>query len=344
MSRSPAYVALLVLSAMVLSCASPMAAIDRTMSERIFWPGGKERPRIKYLWSLQRVLGAQGGKVSRAVFGDPVHGGRDADSELLVKPHGVHLDAAGRLLITDPGAGRISVVNLPDMRSFSIKETGDVSVFIPIAVASGPDGRIYMSDSALGRVGIFDTKGKFIRFIEGDFRRPTGLVIDRGRGVIYVCDTWSHIIYMYDLEGRKLGSIGKRGQENGEFYYPTHLAVGKDGTLYVSDTMNFRVQFFSPDGEFLGSFGIPGETYNAFDKIKGIAVDSEGHIYVTDSVQDMVKIFDREGRLLLFFGQKGSFYGDFAHPAGIYIDGQDRIFVADTLNRRVQAFQFLGGG
>ena len=119
---------------------------------------------------------------------------------------------------------------------------------------------------------------------------------------------------------------------------------GPNGELYVSDTLNFRVQYFSADGDYLGSFGLPGETYGLFDKIKGIAVDSEGNIYVTDSRQDMVKIFDRDGRMLLFFGQKGQFYGDFEHPAGIFIDSQDRIYVADSLNRRVQAFQFLGGG
>jgi sugar lactone lactonase YvrE len=321
-----------------------MAAIDMNMSERIFWPGGKEKPRIKYLWAIQRVRGAEGGTLGRAVFGEPARGDGTKDTDFLVKPHGVHLDAIGRLMITDSGTGAVNVIDLSDMKSFSITETEDVRVFSPIAVASAADGRIYVSDSALGRVGMFRADGDFTRFIDGIFKRPTGLAVDRARGILYVADTWDHIIYMYDLEGRKLGSMGGRGKNEGEFNYPTHLAVGGDGTLYVSDTLNFRVQMFSPGAEFLGAFGIPGESYDAFDKIKGIAVDSHGHIYVTDSVQDMVKIFDREGRLLLFFGKKGRFYGDFAHPAGIYIDGRDRIFVADSLNRRVQVFQFLGEG
>lgn len=343
MNRGVSYVVIFLMAALALSCSLSVAGLDRSMSERIFWPGGQETPRIKYLWSLTQVRGGRSGPVSRVIFGDPVHGGNPGDGDSLVNPHGVYFDARSRLLITDPGAGRVNVVNMPDMRTFSITETGDVSVFSPISVVSGPDGRIYVSDSGLGRVGMFEPEGDFIRFIDGAFRRPTGLAVDKGSGVLYVADTWEHIIYRYDLDGHKLGSMGRRGQEDGEFNYPTHLAVGGDGMLYVSDTLNFRVQYFSRDGEFVGGFGLPGDSYGAFDKIKGIAVDSEGNIYVTDSVQDMVKIFDREGRLLLFFGKRGSYYGDFAHPAGIYIDEEDRIYVVDSLNRRVQSFQFLGG-
>jgi DNA-binding beta-propeller fold protein YncE len=343
MNRRKAYLAVFVLTSMALSCAPSMATLDRTMSGRIHWPGGKEKPRISYLWSLQRVHGAEGGAgaVSRAVFGGPVHSQGAMDPDFLSKPHGVYVDVAGRLLIADSVAGRISVVDLSDMKSFQITGAGYVDFLTPIAVVAGQDGGIYISDAGLGKVGMYGRDGKFTRFMDGAFRRPTGLALDRTRGALYVADTWDHVIYIYDLDGRRLGSIGKHGEGEGEFNYPTHLAVGNDGTLYVSDTLNFRVQFFSPQGEFLGKFGIPGETYNAFDKIKGIAVDSQGHIYVTDSVHDMVKVFDPEGRLLLFFGTKGSFYGDFAHPAGIYIDDEDRIYVADSLNRRVQAFQFL---
>lgn len=342
-SRFSAYLFVIILSSMALSCSQSMAALDLSMSDRIFWPGGNEKPRIKYLWSLSRVRGGQEGKLARAVFGDPVHDLAPDDPDFLVKPHGVHVDVSGRLLITDSGAGRVSVVDLRDMSSFSISQTGDIHVLIPIAVVTGADGRIYVSDAALGRVGMFSTEGDFIRFIDGEFRRPTGLAVDRKRGLLYVADTWDHIVYRYDLDGRRLGTLGRLGEGDEEFNYPTHLAVGGDGTLYVSDTLNFRVKFFTPEGDFKGSFGLPGESYNAFDKIKGIAVDSQGHIYVTDSVQDMVKIFDKDGRLLLYFGRKGQFYGDFAHPAGIFIDDEDRIFVADSLNRRVQAFQFLGG-
>lgn len=338
-----ASMALCFMAVALMSCSTPKAALDLNMSGRIHWPGGKEKPRIRYLWSLMRVAGGEGGTVSRVIFGDPMHGAGEVDSDILVHPHGVYFDSSDRLYIADMGAARVVVVDMNTMESFFISETGDVRLYSPIGVVVGPDGRIYVSDTGLKRVGIYDRDGDFLHFIEGGFERPTGLALDSERGVLYVSDTWRHIIYKYSLDGELLGSFGGRGSGEGQFNYPTHLAVGPGGEIYVSDTLNFRIQTLSPEGEYIGEFGIPGDTYKAFDKIKGIAVDSMGHIYVTDSVQDMVKIYDRQGRLLLYFGQRGRFYGDFSHPAGIHIDADDNIYVVDSLNRRVQAFKFLGG-
>ena len=343
MSRVVAISMMCLLAAMAMSCAKPMAVLDMTVSEGIVWPGGEEKPRIKYLWSMYKVTGAERGAVSKLVFGEEPVSPDPRDSDYLVEPHGVFVDNKGRLYIADTVTRRVNIIDLKTMDSFELNKGGDVKMGFPVSVASGPDGTIYVSDADFQRVGIYSPDGKLKGFIEGELNRPTGLAVDAERGVLYVTDTWEHIIYKYNLEGQRLGAIGSRGTEAGQLNYPVHLAVGPDGTLYVADSMNFRVQMFSPDGEFVSEFGAVGSAYGEIDKIKGIAVDSEGHIYITDAMQDMVKIFDRTGRLLLFFGKRGSYYGDFAQPAGIYINDDNTIYVADALNRRVQAFQFLGG-
>ena len=56
-----------------------------------------------------------------------------------------------------------------------------------------------------------------------------------------------------------------------------------------------------------------------------------------------VQIFDNKGRFLLAFGNAGNEAGEFWLPAGLFI-AEDRIYVADSYNKRVQVFQFLGGG
>jgi|Deesub1362A_J573_1020465.scaffolds.fasta_scaffold00004_409 DNA-binding beta-propeller fold protein YncE len=329
----------------IASCVPSKARIDYTLSESIIWPGAPEKPRIKYLWSLRRVSGQESaGKFVRVLTGeDEFDVLVPQASNFLVSPHGVFVDDKEVLYITDPGASRVSVIDLKTMNSFNIESAGEVSLLSPIGVVAAPDGRIYVSDADLKKVAVFNKKGKFISFFEGQFNRPTGLAINPREGRIYVADTWAHLIYIYGLDGKRLDSIGGRGEEQGKLNYPTHLFVDKDGLLYVSDTLNFRVQIFTPTGKFLTAFGLIGDSYSTFDKIKGVAVDTEGHIYVVDAAQDMVKIYDRQGRLLLFFGRKGHFYGDFYLPAGIYIDTTDRIYVADSLNRRIQVFQFLGG-
>jgi DNA-binding beta-propeller fold protein YncE len=107
--------------------------------------------------------------------------------------------------------------------------------------------------------------------------------------------------------------------------------------------MNFRVQAFDLVGNHLATFGRHGDGSGDFAQPKGLAVDQEGHVYVADALFDRVQIFDSDGNYLLAFGGTGAKAGDFWLPAGLFIaDG--RIFVADSYNRRVQVFQFLGGG
>jgi DNA-binding beta-propeller fold protein YncE len=327
------------------ACAPSKGAIDYTMSEGIIYPGPPEKPRIKYLWSLRRVSGGAGpSKFMRLVAGDVDYDISDPqNSDVLVMPQSVFVDDREILYIADPGAGRVSVIDLKSMDSFNIKRAGGGSLVTPIGVVVSPDGRVYVSDADLARVAVFNEKGKFMKFFSGEFKRPTGLAINAAEKLIYVADTWEHMVYVYGFDGTRKGSIGQRGEGPGKLNYPTHISVDADGLIYVSDTLNFRVQMFSPSGKFLNEFGIVGDSYGTFDKIKGIAVDTEGHIYVADAAQDMVKIFDKQGRLLLFFGKKGHFYGNFYLPAGIFIDSKDRIYVADSLNMRLQVFQFLGG-
>lgn len=341
-------IGLLAVSALLLttlSCAKSKALIDFTMSERIIWPGPPEKPRIKYLWSLQRISGGEGpGKLLRIITGEPDFSGTDPKySDFIVRPQGLFVGQDDVLYIADTGASRITVIDLKDMSSFNIINAGIVPLASPIGVVADPEGTIYVSDAELKTVLVFNKKGKYISHFEGEFKRPTGIAINPSADTIYVADTWEHVVHVYGLDGIRRRTISKRGEDPGKLNYPTHVAVNRDGFLHVSDTLNFKVQIFTSTGEFMNAFGVIGDSYETFDKIKGISVDSEGHIYIADSAQDMIKIYDREGNLLLFFGRKGDQFGTFSLPTGIYVDSRDRIFVADSQNRRIQAFQFLGG-
>lgn len=336
---------MLLLAALAVACAPSKAAVDYSMSESIIWPGPPEKPRIKYLWSLQKITGGEGpSRFLKFVIGEIDYDISDPRfADILVSPHGVFVSDEEVLYIADSGARRVTVINLKNMDSFNILDAGSLPLLTPIGVVADSSGLIYVTDADLGKVAVFNGKGKFQRFLEGKFKRPTGIAINTSEGVLYVADTWGHVIYKYSLKGGRLGSVGLRGEGPGMLNYPTHIALDRDGNLYVSDTLNFKIQIFSPTGRFLRAFGLIGDTFDTFDKIKGISVDSEGNIYVVDSAQDMVKIFDSEGRLLLFFGEKGRSYGKFYLPSGIYLDRTDRIFVTDSLNNRLQVFQFLGG-
>ncbi len=318
-----------------------ISRIDTTASGGILWPGEPEKPRIRYLWSLQQVNYIEGKSIKDIILGyDNPYEPRE--SPILLRPQGVYVDQK-RYYIADPGAGRVTVIDRKNMKTFQIIYAGAEELQYPISVVSDKDGYIYISDPELRRVIKYRFDGNFIAYFKGEFLRPSGLAIDRLRDIIYVTDTLSHKIYIYNSSGERLGEIGRRGEGDGEFNYPGYLFVDRNGNLYVSDSLNFRIQIFGPDGKFIKKFGEPGDAYHTLEKPKGVAVDTEGHIYVVDAGKDMVKIFDRDGRLLLFFGEKGHEYGKFYLPAGIFIDIENIIYVADTINMRIQAFQFLGG-
>ena len=100
---------------------------------------------------------------------------------------------------------------------------------------------------------VFDTHGSFRRVIgglkggEGYFKRPTGIAVDSAAKRIYITDTLRDKIFVLDMEGSVLETIGKQGTGPGDLYFPTELHLTTSGLIAV-DAMNFRLQFFSRMG------------------------------------------------------------------------------------------------
>ncbi|MDA8084243.1 MAG: SMP-30/gluconolactonase/LRE family protein [Nitrospiraceae bacterium] len=341
MRRAAIFIVLSLLYTAGCAPAPLRAHIDMTASGGILWPGKPEKPRIKYLWSLQNVAAEEAAKESGSL--ELLFGSTDpSKARILLRPQGVYVDDR-RFYIADPGAGRVTVIDRKTMEVMDITDAKGVPLAYPLSVVAGRDGRMYVSDPDLGKVSIYSEKGDFVSYLQGAMTRPAGLAIDNDRGLLYVVDSLGHCVYIYGTDGVRKGVIGKRGDGNGEFNYPGYAFVDGKGMLYVTDALNFRVQVFAPGGAFARAIGRLGDSYDTLDKPKGVAADSFGNIYVVDDGKDMVKIFNPEGRLLLFFGTTGHGYGDFYLPTGLFIDRENVIYVADTINMRVQAFQLLSG-
>jgi len=281
-------------------------------------------------------IGAGSGFFSR--LSDILLGGK---TEEIIKPYGLTVDSAGRLIVVDTGLKRVHIYDIRDEDYSFIDEAGETHFESPIAVAVDADDNIYVTDSVLARVFVFSRKGRFSTAFEAG-QRPTGIAIDKAARKVYVSDTVSHNVRVHDLEGVLLNTIGRFGAGPGEFNHPVDLFVDKAGDLYVTDTMNFRIEIFNPAGVLSASFGRHGDGSGDFGRPKGVSVDGDGNIYVVDAVYDTVQIFNRNGGLLVSFGSLGSGPGAFWLPSGIFIDGRDKIYVADTFNRRVQIFEYLG--
>lgn len=305
----------------------------------LVWPVPPDEPRIKFVdiyWS-SLDLGKERG-VAESLFGEE-------EIMKFSKPYGVAVDREGRIYITD--VGRVIVFDLEKKDySFIGTDPGQGQLRVPIGIAASSDGRLFVTDIGADRVYVY-IEGKFAAAIgkTDEFENPTGIGLDEQRSLIYITDSKKHQVMVYSLNDyRLLRTMGKRGDAEGDFNFPTNVAVDADGNVYVVDTGNFRVQIFDTSGNFIRSIGRLGDTPGSFARPKGIAIDSEGHIYVVDTAYQNFQIFDREGRILLFVGEAGNGPGKFKLPAGMTIDKNDKIYVIDQIPGSLQIFQYLGEG
>jgi len=305
------------------------------------WPDPPEPSRIRFLQTFSgpqdlEIKNRWWHKVIAFLVGSPTLN--------IVQPYGLAKDTQERIYVVDTFYRGVHVFDSRESDHY-IFPTKPVPDFVnPIEVATGPAGRVFVSDSQSGLVHVFSEAGKRYEssFGRGELQRPTGLAVDVGSGELLVVDTLLSQLLVYGLDDLKLRRrIGRNGDDAESFHFPTHVAIAADGAIYVTDSLNFRVQRLNADKTFIGPFGSIGRVPGTFSRPKGLATDSEGHVYVVDALFDNVQVFDTAGQLLLAFGTSGNTIGDFWLPSGIYIDSRDRIYVSDTYNHRVQVFQYI---
>ena len=185
-------------------------------------------------------------------------------------------------------------------------DRGPHRLALPVNISLGPQGEKYVADTGRGDVLVLDAADAPVRAItRPDGMKPCDAVWSDGE--LFVADLKSNSILVFDpVSGRLLRQFGKAGSAPGEFFQPTNLAFGPDGSLYVSDTLNARVQKLDRQGQVLQVIGSLGETIGQMVRPKGIAVDRAGRLYVADAATDSVQIYDPGGRLLLMLGGPGA--------------------------------------
>jgi DNA-binding beta-propeller fold protein YncE len=318
--------------------AEPPAPSVRTL----VWPRPPAEPRVRFVRNV----------ASPADWGQPTAGGfsRFLDKVTgqkpfrFVRPTGV-AQRGGVLYVADPGAQALVILDSASSREILVNRVGNQALASPVSVALGPGDSVLLVDSALGKVFVLDAGGKLLRTLggEGRFGRPAGVAYDRAADRLYVSDSAAHRVVVYTGEGQFLGTFGRNGADPGEFNFPTHLSVARDGTLVVTDTLNFRVQVLDGSGRPLKHFGRVGDGSGDFASPKGVGTDSTGNYYVVDTLFDSVQVFAPDGALLLAFAERGTREGQLWLPNGLFVGAGDVIYVADAYNQRIAIFQLVRG-
>ena len=201
-------------------------------------------------------------------------------------------------------------------------------------------------------------------------------------GKIFVADTMSACVAVFDVTDKSLTRFGRSGR--GALRKPINIRKGTTGYLYVADTIRKQVVVFDTDGRYITEYG-DGEEFTPADvavteselfildrathdikvyDLKSYALkrtigqrgpkpgefnyptnmvkDDEGNLYVCDSMNLRVQKLDPEGNAKLVFGKPGQIPGHFARPRGIDVDRDGIIYVADALQNVVQMFDQEG--
>jgi DNA-binding beta-propeller fold protein YncE len=321
-------------------CGSNGDELSLQPDVQLAWPAPPENPRIIYLGTISTEADLKAKVSWTQGLGELLFGKRKIG--VLVAPSDVAIDRNERLFVTDSAGATVHVFDLKK-RTYEQFGTliGQEKLLRPVGLTI-VDNRIYVVDSIIRKVCVFDKKGKYIfSFGREHFTRPSGIAYSQDDGIVYVADTADHTIEVFTRDGKFIKQIGSRGMEAGKFHFPTHLWVDKSGRLYISDTLNYRIQVFSREHRLIQMFGRQGDRPGNFAHPCGVATDGFGNIYATDRQFENVQVFDQQGRILLAFGQEGTQAGQFWLPAGLFIDSRNRIYVADSFNKRIQVFELV---
>ena len=329
--------ALLILS--LSACAPVKWAAVLGEPAKLSWPPMPNPKKIEYLGILRQFTPVSR-SLSTILFGQDSAG-------MIVKPIAIAVGGDGRMAIADSGKRGVHFYIPSQQKYVLLNKAGAEDFLSPVSVMFDGGLNLLISDSMLAKVFVFDVNGSYVREIippkKQAFVRPTGLAyLEAAENKLYVVDSKTSQVAIFNDQGQYLNSFGKRGLDNGDLNIPTHIASGPEEKIYVNDAMNFRAQIFTSRGRFLSMFGHHGDGSGDFAMPKGIAVDRLGTIYVAETLFDNVQLFSPQGDYLLALGSKGQGPAEFWMPSGLFIDRDNKLYVCDTYNQRVQIFQLYG--
>lgn len=200
----------------------------------------------------------------------------------------------------------------------------------PTHVATDSRRRVILSDPLAPAVHLLDGTRSF-RIAGGPerrLRRPNGIAVD-DQDNIYVADSASGLVSVYDPEGRFLHNIGSfRGESM--FQEPAGIAIDRaHRRLYVLDSPAAELIVLDLDGHVLQRVGGLRHLGGVeFDLPREIAV-GDSAVVVLDSYGSRLLVFDLQCHLLKRFPIRGGNAPPKVVERGLALDSDGNIYVSN---------------
>jgi DNA-binding beta-propeller fold protein YncE len=226
----------------------------------------------------------------------------EPDHPELVRPYGIAVDSRGRAIVTDPGANGIHIFDF------------------------------------------VQHKYKFIERRDKDrdpMRTPQCVALD-AQDNIYVTDSESGKIFVFEPSGKFRRTIGSLKGGEGYFKRPTGIAVDSAAQrIYITDTLRDEVFIVDMNGSVLETIGHRGTGEAEFNLPTELLVRDK-NLFVVDAMNFRVQSLDRSGEFRISIGGIGGGLGTMFRPKGIALDSESHLYVVDGLWSRVQVFDQAG--
>jgi DNA-binding beta-propeller fold protein YncE/tetratricopeptide (TPR) repeat protein len=294
------------------------------------------------------VYVADGGNGRIQVFDDSGaflrgFGAKGSGPKQFSDPGGISV-AQGLLYVADAGNSRVQVLTTGGIFLGQITGTTKKDEMkVPVDVAVDAQNRIYVLDSDMNKVRVFNVDGaQTLSFgasgkgTEG-FDEPLGLAVD-GTGNIYIADSGNVKIKKFDPQGKLLGSIGSEGLGPGQFRKPSGIKVDREGNIHLLDLGKNTLQIFTSecgDGALLVPVSSP-PSVALLKEIPGEVVALLADKQLWGLSGDALIPLGADGGKKI--GSRGSEPGMLKNPRGGAVDATGNYWIADMGNDRLQKF------
>ena len=288
------------------------------------------------------------------------------DNDHFRGPESVAFDAAGNVYVSDTNNHRVQVFDPAGnwLQTYGItNQPGTAAEYLntPRHISVDDTNLLYIADSANHRVQIYDVTDPLTITLaatlgisgaagsdNGHFSTPTGIFVDDSR--IYITDLGNSRLQVFDRATRiYLATLQNPGSGEGQFLYPTDVAVDAAGHIYLADQGNSRVTQYDAGFQYMRTYGVTGVPYltdaQHFNRPAGVAVASDQSLYVVDSYGNRLLKLNPDGSLVWSVGEAGVPGNDAAHfnrPVDVALDAAGWVYVVDRNNHRVQIFDSSG--